>query len=65
MSLKGQILRGEKWYNNGEYVKDKNVTGDPNKMKNINAYLNSIKKEKKVEEPVEEKEEETKSKRKK
>ena len=61
MSKQGAILRGEKWYNLRDI--DGNlpigVTSDPNKMVDVNLYLETTKEQ----EPV--KETKTKSKKKK
>ena len=55
MSYKGSYLRGEKWYHLSRDVDGKCTEKDPNKLKDINIYLEAKKKE-------EEKPKETKSK---
>ena len=57
MSMKGRLLRGEKWWNlnrdaNGNLTAA--VQKDPQKMANINLFLEAMKKEKEAkEEPKE------------
>ena len=48
MSIKGQILRGEKWYNlyrdaNGNLLPV--IANDKQKMANVNLFLETLKKE--------------------